>query len=52
MLKRDLIKKLHELGVRKAEKPGVGYVCLEQMKARDLVGLLVKAEVEKEDRND
>ena len=44
MFKRDIIKKLHAYGIRKAEKVGVGSVSLAHLKNSDLCALLEKVE--------
>lgn len=43
MFKRDLIKKLHELGIRKGDKPGCGTVSLQHFKTEDLCRMLEAA---------
>lgn len=40
MFKRDVIKKLHALGVRKVEKPGFGDVSLGHIKTATLCAIL------------
>lgn len=42
MFKRDVIKELHKLGVRRADKVGVGSVSLEHIKNADLCNLLAR----------
>lgn len=42
MFKRDLIKDLHKMGVRYADKPGCGRVKLEHLKNADLAALHYK----------
>lgn len=42
-MKRKIIKELEALGIRYAEKPGVGSVKLSHLKFADLVNLLAKA---------
>lgn len=42
MFKRDLIKDLHKMGVRYADKPGCGRVKLEHLKNADLATLHYK----------
>ena len=40
MFKRDIIKKLHALGIRRADKPGCGSVSLGHIKTVDLCAIL------------
>lgn len=42
-MKRKIIKELEALGIRKAEKPGVGMVKLGHLKTHMLIGLLAEA---------
>ena len=42
-MKRKIIKELEALGIRKAEKPGVGVVKLGHLKTHMLIGLLAEA---------
>lgn len=42
-MKRNLIKELEAMGIRKAEKPGVGMVKLGHLKTYMLIGLLAEA---------
>lgn len=46
MFKRDLIKELHTLGIRKADKQGVGSVSLAHLKNSELCALLQKIKKE------
>jgi hypothetical protein len=42
-MKRNLIKELEAMGIRKAEKPGVGMVKLGHLKTHMLISLLAEA---------
>lgn len=44
-MKRNIIKELEAMGIRKAEKPGVGMVKLSHLKTPMLIGLLAEAKV-------
>ena len=46
-MKGKVIKELHSLGVRKAEKRGVGHVNLSHLRTADLINLLAKTKEEK-----
>lgn len=47
-MKRKIIKELEAIGVRYAEKPGIGNVKLSHLKTADLINLLTKTKKEKE----
>ena len=42
-MKRNIIKELEAMGIRKAEKPGVGMVKLSHLKTSMLISLLAEA---------
>ena len=42
-MKRTIIKELEAMGIRKAEKPGVGMVKLDHLKISMLISLLAEA---------
>lgn len=42
-MKRNIIKELESMGIRKAEKPGVGMVKLGHLKTYMLISLLAEA---------
>lgn len=45
-MKRKIIKELEAMGIRKAEKPGMGMVKLSHLKFPDLANLLGKVKAE------
>ena len=44
-MKRKMIKELEAMGIRYADKPGVGRVKLSHLRTADLANLLAKARV-------